>query len=96
MSWARMLLLGDVGQQLSIGDIEDDVAQLRARLRVRSRAQHTTDQTQDDALLTLRRELTDLKLVVGELTRLLVASGTLPPEAIERLVRGVDAGDVAE
>ena len=92
MSWARMLLLGDVGQQLSIGDIEDDVGRLRARLR----AQHTTDQTQDDALLSLRRELTDLKLVVGELTRLLVASGTLPPEAIERLVRGVDAGDVAE
>lgn len=96
MSWARMLLLGDVGQQLSIGDIEDDVGRLRARLRARSHAQHTTDQTQDDALLSLRRELTDLKLVVGELTRLLVASGTLPPEAIERLVRGVDAGDAAE
>jgi hypothetical protein len=82
-----MLLLGDVGQQLDIDDVENDVARLRARLS----SQHTTDRTQDEALLTLRKEVSDLKLVVGELTRLLVAGGTLPAEAIEQLVRGVDA-----
>ena len=87
MSWARMLLLGDVGQQLDIDDVENDVARLRARLS----SQHTTDRTQDEALLTLRKEVSDLKLVVGELTRLLVAGGTLPAEAIEQLVRGGDA-----
>lgn len=87
MSWVRMLLLGNIGQQLDIDDVEDDVVRLRAQLS----SQHTTDRSQDEALLTLRREMTDLKLVVGELTRLLVAGGTLPAEAIERLVRGVDA-----
>lgn len=87
MSWLRMLFLSDIGQQLDIEDVEGDVVRLRARLS----AQHTTDRSQDEALLTLRRELTDLKLVVGELTRLLVSNGTLPSEAIERLVRGVDA-----
>jgi hypothetical protein len=87
MSWVRMLLLGNIGQQMDIDDVEQDVVRLRARLS----AQQTTDRSQDEALLTLRRELTDLKLVVGELTRLLVASGTLPAEAIEQLVRGVDA-----
>jgi hypothetical protein len=60
-------------------------------MRARLSSQHGTDRSQDEAQLTLRRELADLKLVVGELTRRLVANGTLPQEAIERLVRGVDA-----
>ncbi len=37
MSWVRMLLLGDVGQQLDIDDVENDVVRLRARLS----SQHT-------------------------------------------------------
>ncbi|MCO4098643.1 MAG: hypothetical protein HEQ38_04395 [Gemmatimonas sp.] len=86
MSWGRMLLLGNVGQQLDIEDIEDDMVRLRARIT----SQQTTDRSQDAALITLRREVTDLKLVVGELARLLVATGALPAEAVERLVRGVD------
>lgn len=86
MSWGRMLLLGNVGQQLDIEDIENDMVRLRARIT----SQQSTDRTQDEALITLRREVTDLKLVVGELARLLVASGALPAEAVERLVRGVD------
>jgi hypothetical protein len=81
-----MLLLGNVGQQLDIEDIEDDMVRLRARIT----SQQTTDRSQDEALITLRREVTDLKLVVGELARLLVATGALPAEAVERLVRGVD------
>ena len=86
MSWGRMLLLGNVGQQLDIEDIENDMLRLRTRIT----SQQSTDRTQDEALITLRREVTDLKLVVGELARLLVASGALPAEAVERLVRGVD------
>jgi len=81
-----MLLLGNVGQQIDIEDIEDDVERLRARIA----DQQSTDRNQDDALVTLRREITDLQLVVGELTRLLVAGGVVPAEAVERLVRGVD------
>ena len=86
MSWGRMLLLGNVGQQIDIEDIEEDVARLRARIH----SQQTTDSSQDEALLTLRREVTDLQLVVAELARLLVSGGTLPAEAVERLIRGVD------
>ena len=86
MSWGRMLLLGNVGQQLDIEDIENDMLRLRTRIT----SQQSTDRTQDEALITLRREITDLKLVVGELARLLVATGALPAEAVERLVRGVD------
>lgn len=92
MSWGRMLLLGNVGQQLDIDDIEGDVVQLRARLNRRLEAQQATDRSQDNALLTLRREVTDLQLVVAELSRLLVASGTVPADAVERIVRGLERG----
>jgi multidrug resistance efflux pump len=92
MSWGRLLLLGDWGQQLAIEDVEADVVRLRSRLR----NQRSTDRSQGEALITLRREVTDLKLVVAELTRLLVATGTLPTEAVERLVRGVDQASAPE
>ncbi len=52
------------------------------RLRARKTAQQSTDRSQDEALITLRREVIDLKLVVRELARLLVASGALPAEAV--------------
>ncbi len=81
-----MLLLGNVGQQLDIDDIEDDMVQLRARIT----GQQSTDRSQDEARSTLWREVTDLELVVGELARLPVANGALPAEAVRQLVRGVD------
>ena len=87
MSWPRLLLLGDVGQQLDIDDIEGDVARLRGRLA----RQAAADESQDEALRTLRREVTELKLVVAELARLLVAGGTVPPEAVDRVVRALAA-----
>lgn len=92
MGWVRMLLLGDFGQQVDIHDIEGDVARLRARLH----SQKSTDRSQDEALLVLRREVTELKLVVAELTRLLVASGTLPAESVLRLAHGVDQVDARD
>lgn len=90
MDWFRLLVLGDVGQQLDIEDLEQDVGRLRGRLR----SQRNTDRTQDEALLTLRREVTELKLVVSELTRMLMATGTLPAESVEKLARGMDATDI--
>jgi hypothetical protein len=81
-----MLLLGDIGQQVDIHDVEADLDQLRATVR----SQRSTDRSQDEALLTLRREVTDLKLIVAELARLLVASGTIPASVVERLANGID------
>lgn len=86
MSWARMLLLGNFGQQLDIDDIEADVARLRGRLT----RQQEADRSHEDALLTLRREVNDLQLVIAELSRLLVASGAVPQDAVERIVRGLE------
>ncbi len=88
MGWARMMLLGNIGQQIDIDEIETDVEQLRMRLE----AQQRVDRSHEEALQTLRREVTDLQLVVAELARLLVASGTLPREAVEHVVQSVDRG----
>ena len=88
MSWTRLLMLGDVGQQLDISDVESDVAGIRARLHSQAQA----DKSHEEALLVLRREVTDLQLVVGELARLLVASGAVPREQVEAIVRSVDRG----
>ena len=87
MSWARMLLLGNLGQQLDIDDVEADVARLRARLH----SQATTDQSQDQAILTMRREITELKVLVAELARVLSAGGQLPPQTLERMVHALEA-----
>jgi hypothetical protein len=85
-SWARTLLLGNIGQKFDIDDIESDMARLRSRLEAKS----TTDESQDEALITLKREVADLKLVVSELVRLLVAGGTVSADAVDRLVRGLE------
>ena len=85
-SWLRMMFLGNVGQQLDIDDVEADVERLRARQHSQARV----DQSQDEALLTLRRELDDLTLVVAELSRLVVAGGTLPADSVERIVRALE------
>jgi hypothetical protein len=87
MSWARTLLLGNIGQQIDIDDIEGDVERLRGRMS----SQRVIDDSQDQALLTLRREVTELTLVVGELARLLVASGTVSTDAVERIVRALES-----
>jgi len=81
-----MLLPRDLGQQIEIEDIEDDVVRLRARLH----SQATVDRSHEAAMLTLRGEVTDLQLMVAELARLLVAGGTLPAEAVQRIVRGLE------
>lgn len=86
MSWMTAMLEGDVGRSMKIEDVENDVGRLRSRLH----AQAKTDQRQDEALLTLRREVTELEVVVAELARLLVAGGAVPAEAVERMVRALE------
>jgi hypothetical protein len=86
VNWSRLFFTTDLGQQIDIGDIEDDVVRLRARLHEQARA----DATHDQALVTLRREVTELKLLVIELSRLLVSSGAVSKEAIGKLASAIE------
>ena len=81
-----MMLMGDLGASMKVDEVEADVERMRSRLHAQAR----TDQSQDEALLVLRREVTELKIVVAELSRLLVAGGALPAEAVERMVRALE------
>ena len=80
MGWARMLLLGDIGQQL---DIRDARAELE-RLRQSSTSKVLKDREQDEEIASLSDENEQLRLCLIALVRLLVSKG---------VVRG---GDVTE
>jgi len=86
MGWGRMLLLGNVGQQLDIGDIERDIAQVTAQLR-------NVDRQTADALTRLMRENAELKLYLTAVTRLLVAKGLVTQPELTSLVDAIDRSD---
>ena len=91
MGWARTLFLGDIGNRLDIEDTERDVAELRRRLRSKSRA----DVAQDKRIDALERENEQLKLYLASLVRLLVSEGTLKEKEIEAFVDVVERDDSA-
>jgi hypothetical protein len=86
-SWRRLFWFGDLGQQLDIMDVESDVDMLRRTAQRHGR----NEAEQKAAIADLEREVDDLKVVVAELGRMLVASGTLTADQLERLAKGVDA-----
>jgi hypothetical protein len=86
MGWGRMLLLGNVGQQLDIGDVEKAVAEMHNAFLENQR----TDLDQQKSIGALRRENRDLKLYLATVVRLLVAKGVLKPEEVETLVRAIE------
>src|SRR5438093_7527153 len=88
MGWGRMLLLGDVGQQLDIQEATGDIESLKAALRSKS----ALDRSQDEKLAQLQRRVLDLELCVAPLLRLLAQKQTLSEEELSRLARLVEAG----
>ena len=86
MGWGRMMLLGNVGQQLDIHDVETAVAQLQ------SIAQQTQnlDSRQERDINVLRRENHELKLYLATLVKLLVAKGVIRQEEVDAAVNAVE------
>ena len=87
MGWGRMMLLGNVGQQLDIGDLESAVTEMQNAVLDNQR----TDLDQAKSIAALRQENRDLKLYLATLIRLLVAKGVVKPEEIETVVRAVES-----
>ena len=86
MGWGRMMFLGNVGQQLDIGELETAVTEMQNAVLDNQR----TDLDQAKNITTLQRENRDLKLYLATLIRLLVARGVIKPEEIETVVRAVE------
>jgi len=86
MGWGRMLLLGNVGQQLDIGDLSGAITEMQSAFLENQQV----DLTQAKSIAALQRENRDLKLYLATLIRLLVAKGVLQPEEVQTTVQAIE------
>jgi hypothetical protein len=86
MGWGRMLLLGNVGQQFDIHDVQEAVEQMKGAVVVNEQV----DRSQGDEIRRLKEENRELKLYLATLLKLLVAKGVLTVGETEAMVRGID------
>ena len=86
MGWGRMLLLGNVGQQMDIGDLDQTVDQMRAAFR----QNQIEDREQARSIEQLQQENHDLQLYLATLMRLLVAKGVLKQEEVDSAVQAIE------
>lgn len=87
MGWGRMLLLGNVGQQMDISDLNRYIQQATAELNQNKKL----DQRQAAEIAELQAENRELKLYTLGLVRLLRAKGLVTDDEIQQLVQAVDA-----
>lgn len=86
MGWGRMFLLGNVGQQLDIGDLERAVREMQDEVASTQRS----DVDQDKSIALLQRENRELKLCLATVVRLLVSKGVLKPEEVATIVNAIE------
>lgn len=89
MGWGRMLLLGNVGQQLDIGDVREELARITSHLQ----AGGQFDRQTADALQRLARENAELKLYLAALIRLLASKGVVTSAELTAIVETIDRSD---
>ncbi len=86
MGWGRMMLMGNVGQQLDIQDLGNTVSQLQTVLE----QTQNLDLQQERTLDELRKENRELKLYLATLVHLLVAKGLIKQEEVDAAVHAID------
>ena len=86
MGWGRMLLLGNVGQQLDIGDLNGAISQMQSAFE----QNRSEDREQAQSIEQLRNENRQLKLYLATVVRLLVARGVLKQEEVDTAVQAID------
>ena len=86
MGWGRMMLLGNVGQQLDIQDVENAIGQMQADFA----QTQNLDRTQEQSIDELQRENHELKLYLATLVKLLVAKGVIRQEEVDAAVQAIE------
>jgi hypothetical protein len=81
-----MMLLGNVGQQLDIGDIEQSVGRMQSILD----ETQSLDRRQERSIDDLRKENHGLKLYLATLVKLLVSKGVIRQEEVDAAVQAVE------
>jgi regulator of replication initiation timing len=86
MGWGRMMLLGNVGQQLDISDLSNAIGQMQSAVG----QTQNLDSKQERSIEELRQENHELKLYLATLMRLLVAKGVIKQEEVDTAVQAID------
>jgi hypothetical protein len=86
MGWGRTLLLGNIGAQLNIDDVEAEVEQVREHLEM----QEDKYASRDQAIVQLQRQNHELKIYIATLLRLLVARNVITNDELSKFVNLVD------
>lgn len=89
MGWGRMLLLGNVGQQMDLSEHRDELEKLTTRVGVERALREGADQM----IGQLRRENNELKLYLAALVRLLVSKHVVSVDEIRAIVDALDRED---
>jgi hypothetical protein len=80
------MLLGNVGQQLDIGDLENAIEQMRGDVAQKEQV----DREQGSDIEKLKNENHELKLYLATLIRLLVSKGVLQQEEVDATVAAIE------
>ena len=91
MGWGRFLLLGNLGQQLDLGDQQRAMEDLRTNVE----GQRHRDSKQDAQISELWAENTELKLTLNRLATLLVQRGVITPDDLGKLVGELEQAEAA-
>ncbi len=86
MGWGRTLLLGDIGTQLNVQDVENAVEQMRDEVQ----RNENLDAEQQENIQRLIQENHELKLYLATLLKLLVSKGVLKQEEIQATVQAIE------
>jgi hypothetical protein len=82
-----MLLLGNLGQQLDIGDIQEEIARLRAEVESRGTADP------GERMRALEDQVAELRLYVSVLLRIVTSKGLVTQDQLRRLAEALDSAD---
>jgi hypothetical protein len=81
MGWGRFLLLGNLGQQLDLGEQQRSLERIRGSVE----GQYHRDARQDQQLRMLWTENVELKLTVNRLASLLVQRGVITADDVRKI-----------
>ena len=81
---------------MDIGDNKKRIRSLSRQVRNSKRAKSRKDQDQDAAIEALQSEVDELKLALAVLTEVLVASGQVKREELERIDELMDEAERSE
>ncbi len=88
MGWGRMLLFGNLGQQLDIEDQRRDIDRLKRQLE--SKSAYSVEPAD---LQRLTAEINELKLYIATIFRTLVSKKIVTHDELRDLIEAVDLED---